>query len=70
MSSVAHALQGECLDALVWRATGRGSGAVEAVLGANPGLADTSTALAEGRAVTIPDLAAAPVSIDQIQLWD
>ena len=64
------ALQGECLDALVWRATGRGADATDAVLAANPGLAAIAHRLPEGRIVVIPDLPAAPATPALVQLWD
>ena len=71
---IVAALQAESLDALVWRSTGRDSGVVEAVLEANRGIAVTATALAEGTPVTIPaaiiTLAASPLVIDTVQLWD
>ena len=49
---------GETVDALVWRAIGRGSGAVEQVLDVNPGLA-AGEVLAAGREVIIPGAAVA-----------
>jgi len=67
---IVSALQSETLDALVWRATGQGSGAVELVLAANPGLAASAVALAEGVPVTIPDLPATAAEVDLVQLWD
>ena len=71
---IVDALQGESLDALVWRSTGRDSGVVEAVLAANRGIAVTGTALGEGTPVLIPadiiTLAASPLVIDTVQLWD
>jgi phage tail protein X len=70
MSTVVTALAGESLDALVWRATGGGAGAVEATLAATPGLAALSLALPEATEVTIPDDAPPAAPIDIIQLWD
>jgi len=67
---VVTALGGECLDALVWRAIGAGSGAVEVVLDANPGLAAEAAALPEGRAVLIPATAPAADTLPLINLWD
>ncbi len=71
---IVRAHQGESLDALVWRSTGRDSGVVEAVLDANRGIAVTGTALAEGTPVLIPanliTLNASPLVIDTVQLWD
>ena len=64
------ALSSEPLDALVWRATGQGAAAVEQVLEANAGLAETSAALVEGTPVLIPDLPATATTVDLVQLWD
>lgn len=64
------ALQNECLDQLVWRATGQGADAVDAVLAATPALASIATALPAGFAVAIPDLPANPVERALVQLWD
>lgn len=66
---IVTAVQGESLDALVWRATGRGGAALDAVLTANPGLAAIATALPEGTAVTIPALPATVETVDLVQLW-
>ncbi len=67
---IARSLQGESLDALVWRAAGQGAAALAAVLAANPGLAAIGTALPEGTPVTIPDLPSTPAEVDLVQLWD
>lgn len=71
---IVTALQGESLDALVWRSTGRDSGVVEAVLDANRGIAVAAAELGEGTTVLIPaniiTLAASPLVIDTVQLWD
>lgn len=66
---IVTALQGEPLDALIWRATGQGPAALPGVLAVSPGLAAAGVALAENTAVTIPDLVTAPVEIDIVQLW-
>ena len=67
-----HAHQGDTLDALLWRHTGRTAGIVESTLLANPGLADLGDVLPHGTAVEIPDVRVlAPVSDKPlIQLWD
>lgn len=70
MSRIVPALQREPIDALVWRATGKGAGAVEAVLKANPGLAAIGSALPEGHPVVIPDLPATAAELPLTQLWD
>ena len=65
-----EAYDGEVLDALVWRATGSGAAALEAVLAVNPGLAAHGRALPAGVQVIIPDTAEAPASAPMLQLWD
>ncbi|MBP6876543.1 MAG: tail protein X [Phenylobacterium sp.] len=61
--------QDEPLDALLWRELGRSDG-LEAVLNANPGVAQLSTALPEGHQVLAPDAAQAVRTQTLIQLWD
>lgn len=63
------AQQGDTLDALCYRHYGRTQGAVEAVLSVNPGLADYGAILPHGTAVTLPDIASAPVR-ESVQLWE
>ncbi|KGA31343.1 phage tail protein [Pectobacterium brasiliense] len=63
------AQQGDTLDALCYRHYGRTQGAVEAVLAANPGLAEFGAILPHGTAVILPDIAAAPVA-ETVSLWD
>ncbi|MCW2484745.1 tail protein X [Candidatus Symbiopectobacterium sp. NZEC127] len=63
------AQQGDTLDALCYRHYGRTRGAVEAVLSVNPGLADYGTILPHGTAVTLPNIATAPVR-ESVQLWE
>lgn len=70
MTTIVTALQGEPLDALVWRATGQGSAAVDLVLNATPAIGAIGDALPEGYAVTIPDLPSNPAGVDLVQLWD
>jgi phage tail protein X len=72
-AAVARANQHELLDALVWRATGQRT--IEAVLAANPGLADLGAFLPQGTPVDIgPASTAAAVAAagtrQMIQLWD
>jgi phage tail protein X len=67
---IVRALQDENVDALVWRATGQGSGAVERVLVANPGLGEIAIALPEHTPVTIPELPATAAELQIVQLWD
>lgn len=71
MRVIAH--QGDTLDILLWRHTGRTTDLLEATLLANPGLSDFGAILPHGTAVEIPDAAInAPASANQplIQLWD
>lgn len=67
----AKALQGETLDALVWRVLGAGSGVVEQVYALNRDLAALGPILPEGTPVILPVLVAetAPQR-DIIQLWE
>lgn len=60
---------GDMLDAICFVYYGRSSGAVEAVLEANPGLADIGTVYSAGRLIILPDL---PDSSAQttVKLWD
>ncbi|KAB0547904.1 phage tail protein [Pseudomonas argentinensis] len=64
-----RANQNETLDALCWRHYGRTAGVVEAVLEANPGLADLGPNLPQGHAVTLPDAAPQPEQ-QAVTLWD
>lgn len=66
------ALQGETVDALVWRALGMGAGVVEQVLDLNRDIAALGPVLPEGHIVTLPLLtaAAAPPARAIVQLWD
>ena len=71
-SFVVKANDGECLDALVWRSTGRGMELVETVLADNPGLAEMAEALPEGTLVRITlnvTTSGAP-TLQLEQLWD
>ncbi|MBF0304200.1 MAG: tail protein X [Alphaproteobacteria bacterium] len=61
---------GDVLDRLCWKHYGRRTGAVEAVLAANPGLADLMTpTFAAGVIIELPDLPPAPRR-SVISLWD
>ncbi|CAI1509809.1 tail protein X [Serratia fonticola] len=63
------AQQGDTLDALCHRHYGRTEGVVEAVLLANPGLAEVGVILPHGTAVTLPVMETAPTT-ETVQLWD
>jgi phage tail protein X len=64
------ASQGDTLDALCWRHYGRTAGVVEAVLDANPGLADLGPVLPHGQSVELPDQAPPVTTQTVVQLWD
>ncbi|GLX14730.1 tail protein X [Pseudomonas straminea] len=64
-----RANQNETLDALCWRHYGRTAGVVEAVLEANPGLADLGPNLPQGHTVTLPESAPQPEQ-QAVTLWD
>ncbi|NCG50825.1 tail protein X [Serratia fonticola] len=63
------AQQGDTLDALCHRHYGRTESVVEAVLLANPGLAEVGVILHHGTAVTLPVMETAPTT-ETVQLWD
>lgn len=64
-----YALQGDTLDALCARHYRRTEGVVEAVLLANPGLAELGEELPHGTAVELPDVDSSPVT-ETLNLWD
>lgn len=62
--------QNDTVDVLCWRHYGRTAGVVEAVLDANPGLADKGPVLPSGLLVTLPELQAAAPERQMVNLWD
>lgn len=62
--------QGDTLDYICWRHYGQQSGAVEAVLLANPGLADAGPVLALDTLIVLPELAKPASELQPIRLWD
>lgn len=64
-----YAEQGDTLDQICARHYGRTSGVVEAVLLANPGLAELGALLPHGTAVDLPDVQPSPVA-ETVNLWD
>jgi phage tail protein X len=66
--TVYRTLDGDVLDWICWRYYGRQSGAVEAVLAANVGLAERGPIYPAGVRVTLPELAE-PVR-QPTRLWD
>jgi len=63
-----RAQQNDTVDALCWRHYGRTAGVTEAVLEANPGLADHGPTLPQGLLVQMPDTHAAPQR-KTVHLW-
>lgn len=64
-----YAQQGDTVDQICQRYYGRTGGITEAVLEANPGLADAGVILPHGKAVKLPDIAP-PAKTQTVQLWD
>lgn len=70
MSTTYITQQGEMLDEICWRFYGVQSGAVEAVLVANPGLADLGEIIPINTTIMLPEITA-PAPADQpVRLWD
>lgn len=69
--NVARAIEGDTLDALVWRTRGLGPADLPAVLASNPGIAALGPILPKGTAVTLPATPAPATAVrDTINLWD
>ncbi|WP_439668367.1 Bacteriophage P2 tail protein GPX [Cupriavidus necator] len=62
-------LQGDTVDAVCQRVYGRTAGVTEAVLAANPGLADLGPVLPHGTVIDLPDTFPQP-AVQRVQLWD
>jgi phage tail protein X len=69
MSSSYKTSQGDTLDFICWKIYGQQSGAVEAVLLANPGLADLGEVLPVNTTVILPELEDPVTEIQPIRLW-
>ncbi|OFJ46005.1 phage tail protein [Pseudomonas koreensis] len=65
-----RAQQNDTVDALCWRHYGRTAGVTEAVLEANPGLADHGSTLPQGLLVQMPEAQAAAPQRQMVNLWD
>lgn len=65
-----RAQQNDTVDALCWRHYGRTAGVTEAVLEANPGLADHGPTLPQGLLVQMPVAQAAATQRQMVNLWD
>lgn len=61
--------QGDTLDFICWKVYGQQSGAVEAVLLANPGLADLGTVLPVNTDILLPELPKPVEEVQPIRLW-
>lgn len=70
MPAQLRTIQNDTVDALCWRHYGRTAGVVEAVLDANPGLADHGPQLPTGLLVTLPDLQSSAPTRAMVNLWD
>ena len=64
-----RAMQGETVDMICQRIYGRTAGVTEAVMEANPGLADLGAVLPHGIEVELPDTPPQP-AVQRVQLWD
>jgi phage tail protein X len=62
--------QGDTVDAICWRLYGRTAGVTEAMLDANPGLADLGTILPHGTRVQLPEVAPQAEQRQMVNLWD
>ena len=68
MATTIKTSDGDVLDRLCYRHYGHLMGTVEAVLEANPGLAERSQPFVSGVVILLPDMA--PARTDMINLWD
>lgn len=69
MATNVRAIQGDTVDAICWRYYGRTAGVTEAVLEANPGLADFGAPIPQGTLVVMPAEAPQPQR-QTVNLWD
>ncbi|MNG23328.1 Phage Tail Protein X [compost metagenome] len=65
---IAH--QGDTVDAICWRHYGRTAGVTEAVLEANPGLAELGAVIPHGTSIVLPDAAPQAEQRQVVNLWD
>ncbi|MCU1717419.1 tail protein X [Pseudomonas sp. 5P_3.1_Bac2] len=68
--STVQAHQGDTVDSLCWRHYGRTAGVVEAVLLANPGLADFGVIVPHGTQVQMPQAVTPAQQRQVVNLWD
>ena len=69
MSAIYRTREGDVLDWICWKHYRSQSGAVEAVLEANNGLADLGDVLPAGVEIVLPELSL-PETDEFIRLWD
>ena len=62
--------QNDTVDSLCWRFYGRTAGVTEAVLEANPGLADHGPILPQGLVVNMPEAQTTAPQRQMVQLWN
>jgi len=70
MATSIRAQQNDTVDALCWRHYGRTAGVTEAVLEANPGLADLGPILPQGVMVNMPEAQSTAPARQMVNLWD
>ncbi|WP_411958898.1 tail protein X [Pseudomonas sp. s4] len=70
MTAQLRTLQNDTVDALCWRHYGRTAGVVEAVLDANPGLADRGAVLQAGVLVNLPEIQTSAPERQMVNLWE
>lgn len=70
MATTVRAQQRDTVDAICWRNYGRTAAVTEAVLEANPGLADMGAELPMGYLVTLPDVEQQAEQQNAVNLWD
>lgn len=70
MTTQLRTQQNDTVDALCWRHYGRTAGVVEAVLDANPGLADRGAVLQAGVLVNLPEIQTSAPERQMVNLWE
>lgn len=70
MAQTVTSVDGDMLDAMVFRACGRTAGALELVLDANPHVARSPVVLLAGVVITIPDAALQLPERPVFKLWE
>ncbi|NWN60639.1 tail protein X [Pseudomonas allii] len=70
MPDAIRTIQNDTVDALCWRFYGRTAGVTEAVLEANPGLADHGPILPQGLVVSMPEVQTSAPQRQMVQLWN